>query len=110
MSTVRRVAGAAVSAVALACPALATAAVPAVPIPEGTTQAPSVVGAPASPDPVPAPEPPRHPFMAATGKSEIHVDAYQSDSSSWSGPLGRNMSRRSTFQSAECASHTFDAR
>src|SRR3954452_17936897 len=109
MSGVGRVAVAAVSAVALACPALATAAVPAVPIPEGTTNAPSFVGSPASPDPVSAPEPPRHPFMAANGKSEIHVDAYQSDANSWSGPLGSNMSTSSTFQGAECASHTFDS-
>jgi len=47
--------------------------------------------------------------MAPNGKSEIHVDAYQSDANSWSGPLGSNMGVSSTFQGAECASHTFDS-
>jgi hypothetical protein len=53
-------------------------------------------------------EPPQNPFMAPNGKSEIHVDAYQSDANSWSGPLGHAMQRLSSFQPAECASHTFD--
>ena len=88
----------------------ASAAVPAVPIPEGPTSAPAFVGSPATPNPVAAPEPPSHPFMAANGKSEIHSDAYQSDTNSWSGPLGLGMQRHSTFQSAECATHTFDSR
>jgi hypothetical protein len=87
----------------------ALAAVPPVPIPEGNTTAPTFVGSPATPNPVAAPEPPRDPFMAPNGKSEIHVDAYQSDANSWSGPLGNSMERLSTFQAAECASHTFDS-
>jgi hypothetical protein len=100
--------------VALAAAAAALAAAPAasaaVPIPEGSTSAPQFVGSPATPNPVAAPEPPRHPFMAPNGKSEVHSDAYQSDTNSWSGPLGRNMQRVSSFQSAECGSHTFDSR
>jgi hypothetical protein len=85
------------------------AAVPPVPIPEGITTAPTFVGSPATPNPVAAPEPPQHPFMAPNGKSEIHVDAYQSDTNVWSGPLGHNMTRLSSLQAANCASHTFDS-
>ena len=99
----------AAAAAAVAAPG-ASAAVPAQPIPEGTTSAPTFIGSPAAPHPVRAPEPPRHPFMAPNGKSEIHSDAYQSDTNSWSGPFGRQMQRRSTFQGADCASHTFDSR
>src|SRR3954451_17714394 len=98
-------------AVAAAAATLAAApAASATPIPEGSTSAPPFVGSPATPNPVPAPEPPRHPFMAPNGKSEVHSDAYQSDTNSWSGPLGRNMERLSTFQAAECGTHTFDSR
>jgi hypothetical protein len=98
-----------VANVGLALPATAAAGVPAVPIPEGSTSAPTFTGSSATPNPVAAPEPPRNPFMAPNGKSEIHVDAYQSDANSWSGPLGKNMARSSSFQGAECASHTFDS-
>ena len=52
--------------------------------------------------------PPRHPYMAANGRSNIHDDAYMSGAYEFSGPLGRNMERLSTFQVAECASVTFD--
>jgi hypothetical protein len=104
--TSRCIASAAVVAVLGAVPAASTAT----PIPEGSTTAPEFIGSAATPNPVAAPEPPRHPFMAPNGKSEIHSDAYQSDTNSWSGPLGRTMERVSTFQGAECASHTFDSR
>src|SRR3954453_20760052 len=53
---------------------------------------------------------PRHPFMAANGKSNIHDDAYQSDAYTWAGPLGYALRQTSTFQAQECASVTFDAR
>jgi hypothetical protein len=62
------------------------------------------------PNPVFAPEPPRHPFMAPNGLSNLHVDPWQTDRNRWFGPLGRDMSRTSTFQGADCASHTFDSR
>jgi hypothetical protein len=96
----------------LAAPGGAAAAVPPVPIPEGSTSAPTFERFSATPSPVPeteAPEPPRHPFMAPNGKSEIHVDAYQSGMNTWAGPLGNNMTRLSSLQAANCASHTFDA-
>lgn len=91
-----------------ACPA--GAAVPAEPIPEGpeSGQPPQFIGAPAQPRPVSATLAPRHPYMAENGRSNIHDDAYMSGAYEFSGPLGRNMERLSTFQSAECASVTFD--
>ena len=55
-----------------------------------------------------APTPPRHPFMAPNDDSNIHDDAYQTDTADRPGPLGRAMERVSTFQEAECASLTFD--
>jgi hypothetical protein len=83
------------------------------------TERPSVtgnaeqVGGPATANPLSlaeAPRPPRHPFMAPNDASNIHDDAYQSDSADLPGPLGRDMRRVSTFYGAECASVTFDSR
>jgi hypothetical protein len=100
----------AAAAAALVCAAPASALVPAQPIPEGPEagSVPSYIGAPAKPKAVQAPAVPQHPFMAANGRSNIHDDAYQTDTYTGSGPLGRNMQRASTFQGSECASVTFD--
>jgi hypothetical protein len=70
---------------------------------------PAFIGSPATPDPVFATEPPRHPFMAPNGLSNLHVDAWQTDRNRWFGPLGRDAGRTSTLQAADCASHTFDS-
>jgi hypothetical protein len=93
----------------LAAPA---AAVPPQPIPEGpgAGSLPVFSGQPATPRPVAVPDPPRHPFMAPNGRSNLHVDAYQSDVHQGPGPLGRAMERRSTFLEGVCASVTFDSR
>ena len=101
----------AAAAVALACAASAGAVVPAQPIPEGPEagSVPAFIGAPAKPKSVQAPSVPTHPFMAPNGRSNIHDDAYQTDTYTWGGPLGRNMQRTSTFQGSECASVTFDS-
>jgi hypothetical protein len=98
------------AAVVLAWAVPANALVPAVPIPEGPEagSVPSFIGATAKPKAVQAPSVPTHPFMAPNGRSNIHVDAYQTDTYTGSGPLGRNMQRASTFQGSECASVTFD--
>jgi hypothetical protein len=96
----------------LAGGAVPAAAVPPAPIPEGP-QAGSLtpfIGAPAPQRPVAAADPPRHPFMAPNSRSNIHVDAYQTDVHQGPGPLGREMSRVETFLSADCASVTFDSR
>ena len=93
----------------LAC--LAPAAL-ADPIPEGpdADSAPSFIGRSAQQKPVAAPVPPRHPSMAPNERSNLHVDAFQTDTNSTPGPLGRQMQRTSTFQQADCASVTFDSR
>ena len=91
----------------LALPGAAHAA----PIPEMRTQGlPEYEGAPATPRPLDAPLPPRHPHMAPNEHSNLHVDAYQTDANTWAGPLGRDMSVTSTFYSADCASVTFDSK
>lgn len=89
-----------------------SAAVPAVPIPSSGQPGavPSFVGMPADPVGFYAPDPPRHPFMAPNGRSELHNDAYQSDTNQISGPLGRRAGVLSTEVGGDCASVTFDAR
>jgi hypothetical protein len=80
------------------------------PIPEGpeANDPPKFLGAPAKPRPITAPAPPRHPFMAANGRSNLHDDAYMTDTYAGTGPLGHDMERLSTFFAADCASVTFD--
>src|ERR687888_1910667 len=72
-------------------------------------------GSPARPDPFSLPPVPRNPFMAPNGVSNLHDDAYQTDTYRWSGPLGRDMRTRSalytgTVLTRECASIAFDSR
>src|SRR3990170_2220706 len=93
---------------ALAAPASASALVPAVPTPEiPPPQAPTAIGDPAVADPLVVPDPPRHPFMAPNGRSNLHVDAYQTDVHQGPGPLGEGTRRSSTFLEGVCASVTF---
>ena len=104
----------AVFAAAVAALALAPAAA-ASPIPERTSISgnPEQIGGPATANPLSlaeAPRPPRHPFMAPNDRSNIHDDAYQTDTADLPAPLGRAMGRTSTFYSKECASVTFDSR
>ena len=89
----------------------ATAGTAPVPIPEGpeANSVPSFIGAPAVPHRIVAPLIPQHPFMAPNGRSNIHDDAYMTDTYVGSGPLGRTPERRSTYQNAECGSLTFDS-
>jgi hypothetical protein len=98
--------------VVLALGFFAAGAQAAVPIPEGPEEeeAPEFVGAPATQRPVFVPQPPRHPHMAPNERSNLHVDAYQTDSNPLAGPLGRDVETFSTFQAADCASVTFDSR
>ena len=109
----RRLAAGLVAALALALILGATALARHTPIPqEPTADAPRYVGHPARPDPVRRfTDAPRHPFMAPDGRSNIHVDAYQTDTNKRAGPLGRRPMRRvSTFQAADCATVTFDSK
>jgi hypothetical protein len=91
-----------------ACPALA--APPSIPQDPTADDVDRYVGAPASPRRIAAREPPRHPFMAPNGKSNLHNDAFQTDTNWIPGPLGRNMEVLSNAQFADCASVTFDSR
>ena len=97
---------------AIAAPA-AEAAEPATPIPDGSLNgirpAP-FTGSAATPRRIDAPDPPRHPFMAPNGRSNIHSDAYQTDSYRGPGPVGRGTSVRSTLKVADCGSVMFDSR
>jgi hypothetical protein len=92
---------------------IASPAALAGPIPERPPvgDPPTFVGEPAEADPISlsaAPRPPRHPFMAPNDDSNIHDDAYQTDTADRPGPLGRDMERVSTAEEAECGSLTFD--
>jgi hypothetical protein len=93
-------------AVVLAVPGLAGAATP---IPE-TRSFDAFLGAAATPQPMTAPDPPRHPYMAPNGRSNLHDDAFQTDTYQGYGPLGRGgVKRSSTSLTSDCASITFDS-
>jgi hypothetical protein len=99
----------AIAAALLGC--LASAAL-AGPIPEGADagSSPAFVGHSATQNPIFTALPPRHPFMAPNEMSELHVDAFQTDTNAGPGPLGRGLQRVSSFHGADCASVTFDSR
>jgi hypothetical protein len=96
------------TALAIALPAGTNAGpIPQTPLP--TT--PVFQGSVATPHPVAAPDPPRHPFMAPNERSNLHDDAYQTDSYKGYGPLGRGgISVTSTSYVSDCGSVTFDSR
>ena len=76
-------------------------------------QIPEFVGRAATPQPlslVDAPTPPRHPYMAPNDRSNLHDDAYQTDTTNWQGPLGRDMQRLSFSNTGVCGSITFDSK
>ncbi|MEY2426819.1 MAG: hypothetical protein QOI61_2391, partial [Actinomycetota bacterium] len=96
--------------VVLALLALAPAAA-ASPIPESDTSAQEFFGAVATQNPIfGIPEAPRHPFMAANERSNLHSDAWQTDTNRLPGPLGRDMQRVSAAHNAVCGSVTFDSK
>ena len=91
----------------------APAAVPAIPIPSMPLQrpGPAFIGATAVAQPVTSFTVPQNPFMAPNGKSNIHNDAYMTDSYTQEGPHGKNIGVRSTWLGLEeCASITFDSK
>jgi outer membrane protein assembly factor BamB len=110
-----RLAVTAAAALALASPvtsgAETPAAVPSVPIPQDPSAdavAP-FLGAPRPARPIPGARfAPRHPYMAANDRSNLHDDAYQSDAGRTPGPLGFDPQVTSTLYTQECASVTFD--
>jgi hypothetical protein len=102
-------------AASLAAPGTAAAQIPGLPPlpiledPQPPAGTPEFTGAPAVPKPVSAPEVPRHPYMAPNGLSNIHDDAYQTDTYTWGGPLGRDIQVSSSLFFRECASPSLDA-
>ena len=97
---------------ALGAPAARAEGVPAVPIPQNPSDlaaVPGFTGAPAVPRAVPLPTVPQNPFMAPNGRSNLHDDAYMTNTYTWSAPLGNSMQALSTFQGADCASLTVDS-
>jgi hypothetical protein len=103
---------AALLAIGLSAAAAAPASAAPTPIPEGPDSSPPplFVGSPAIQNSISVRRVPRHPFMAPNDRSNLHNDAYQTDANVGPGPLGRGMSRASTFQLSDCASITFDSR
>ena len=79
------------------------------PIPQSDTDT-QFIGAPATPNPIASPDPPRHPHMAPNGRSNLHDDAYQTDTYQGPGPLGNKPQVLSTFYANDCGSVTFDAK
>jgi hypothetical protein len=97
--------------VVAAAAAFPPAALAADPIPESDTSAPAFLGTPATQNPVfGIPEAPRHPFMAPNERSNLHTDAWQTDTNRLPGPLGRDMQRVSASHFADCGSVTFDSK
>jgi hypothetical protein len=77
--------------------------------PSDVAAVPAFIGSAARPKKVSAPTSPQNPFMAPNGRSNLHNDAYMTNTYLWSGPLGSSMQTLSTFQGAECASLTIDS-
>jgi acetyltransferase-like isoleucine patch superfamily enzyme len=96
----------------VAAPGAAGAASPVNPIPSlSLGSAPSFEGSPAAQKPIKGvPRSYQNPFMATNGVSEIHQDAWQTDTYRWSGPLGRQPQTFSTLIGRDCGTITFDAR
>ena len=98
---------------ALTAPGAAMAQVPGEtppPIPQDPqAHVPTFTGSTATLDPTKGQDVPRHPFMAPNGRSNIHDDAYQTDTYRWAGPLGDGLTATSALFLRECASITFDS-
>ena len=92
----------------LAAPAAAQAQIPETP---DSDAPPTFSGNPWTPRPVLAPPAPRHPFMAPNQRSNIHSDAFQTDTNPWSGPLGRETETLSHYEApgGVCGSITFNS-
>ena len=83
---------------------------PPVPIPNlAVPPPPSFIGHPAQANAITGiPAIAHNPFMAANGESEIHDDGWQSDVSTWGGPLGKSPHAASSYIQHDCGSITFD--
>ena len=94
---------------ALAVPcASAAAQIPETPDPDPP---PTFTGDVWAPQPVYAPPAPRHPFMAPNQRSNVHSDAFQTDTNAWSGPLGSELEMVTHYEppGGVCGSITFNS-
>ena len=84
--------------------------IPAIPIPQQpfAQPVPSFIGQPAVPSPISALPVPEDPFLAPNGRSNIHVDAYQSDTYATGGPLGLEPTVKSAVLAGLGGTVTFD--
>jgi hypothetical protein len=108
------VAAAALLVASFACAGIASAQTPGLPVvpilgdPQGSSVTP-FEGTTAVPNPIGGVSaPPQNPFMAPNGRSNIHDDAYMTDTYAVSGPLAGG-ARVSSLFFRECASVTFDS-
>jgi hypothetical protein len=92
----------------LLVPAAAYGQIPETPDSDPPT---TFTGEPWTPRPVFAPPAPRHPFMAPNQRSNIHSDAFQTDTNAWSGPLGIETETLSHYEppGGVCGSITFNS-
>jgi hypothetical protein len=95
-------------ALLLLVPATANAQIPETP---DSDPPPTFTGDAWSARPVYAPPAPRHPFMAPNQRSNIHSDAFQTDTNAWSGPLGNDLETLSHYEppGGVCGSITFNS-
>jgi hypothetical protein len=101
-----------VSVLLIAAPAARAEGAPPIPIPQNPSDLaaiPAFAGAPAVARSVSAPAVPQNPFMAPNGRSNLHDDAYMTNTYTWSAPLGNGMQVLSAFEGADCASLTVDS-
>jgi hypothetical protein len=97
-------------AAGLAAAVPAATAGPAIPIPSDPRDLllQPFTGAAVAAKPLPLQSIPQHPYMARNGGSNIHNDAYQTDTHNRPGPLGKNLTVKSTAFLQDCGSVTFD--
>lgn len=83
---------------------------PAFPIPPqlNAQPVPQFIGNLAVSKPITAPTIPQNPFMAQNGKSNVHDDAYMSDTYTTGGPLGQGPQVLSSYLAGTCISMAFD--
>jgi hypothetical protein len=85
--------------------------IPAIPIPQQpfAQPVPRFIGQPAIPKPITELPVPEDPYMAPNGRSNIHVDAYQSDTYATGGPLGHTPTVKSATLLGIGGTVTFDS-
>ena len=85
--------------------------IPAIPIPQQpfAQPVPRFIGQPAIPQPITALPVPEDPYMAPNGRSNIHADAYQSDTYATGGPLGHAPTVKSATLLGIGGTVTFDS-